>query len=159
MTFPPAVPSTQQVKFSKNHTPALILRVLLGAWFTYAGCLKVFVTGLGPFALDIANYKLLPTPLILLTAYLIPWAEIIAGTCFMLGILRKGAWFAMLGLVLAFTLSVGSAWARGLDISCGCLGSSEKISYWRKAIEFSLYLLTLAYLATHDLRPTPTPIE
>ncbi len=73
----------------------------------------------------------------------------------MLGIVRKGAWWAMLGLVLAFTISVGSAWWRGLDISCGCLGGTEKISYWRKAAEFALYFATLGYLAWVEWFPRP----
>jgi uncharacterized membrane protein YphA (DoxX/SURF4 family) len=80
-------------------------------------------------------------------AYLLPWAEVVAGMCFMLGILRRGAWLAMLALVLAFTIAVGSAWWRGLDISCGCTGAATKISYWGKALEFGMYYLVLAFLA------------
>jgi hypothetical protein len=53
----------------------------------------------------------------------------------------------MLGLVLAFTIAVGSAWWRGLDISCGCTGAATKISYWGKALEFIIYYLVLALLA------------
>ncbi|MBG7608328.1 MAG: DoxX family protein [Verrucomicrobia bacterium] len=130
-----------------NEKVALVLRVLMGAWFVYAGGLKIFGSGLDGFVVDIENYKLVTGGLAVAAAYIIPWVEVVAGICFMLGILRKGAWWAMLGLVLAFTVSVGSAWWRGLDISCGCLGSSEKISYWKKAAEFSLYFATLGYLA------------
>lgn len=126
---------------------ALVLRVLMGAWFAYAGGLKIFGTGLDGFVTDIENYKLVPPTLALAAAYIVPWMEVVAGVCFMLGIMKKGAWLAMLGLVLVFIVSVGSAWWRGLDISCGCLGGSEKISYWRKAAEFALYLATLGYLA------------
>ena len=125
---------------------ALVLRVLLGAWFVYAGGVKIFGAGLEGFVTDIANYKLVSPELTVAVAYIIPWVEVVAGICFMLGILRKGAWWAMLGLVLAFTVSVGSAWWRGLDISCGCLGGTEKISYWRKAAEFAVYFLALGYI-------------
>jgi len=132
---------------------ALVLRVLMGAWFVYAGGLKIFGTGLDGFVTDIGNYKLVPPQLAVAAAYIVPWAEVVAGICFMLGVLRKGAWWVMLGLVLAFTVSVGSAWWRGLDISCGCLGGTEKISYWRKAAEFALYFATLGYLAWVEWRP------
>jgi hypothetical protein len=81
--------------------------------------------------------------------------EVVAGICFMLGALKKGAWLAMLGLVGAFTVSVGSAWWRGLDISCGCLGGAEKISYWAKAAEFALYYAVLGFLAWVWWRKTP----
>jgi len=134
---------------------ALVLRVLMGAWFVYAGGIKVFGTGLDGFVTDIGNYRLVSPPLAIAAAYIIPWVEIVAGVCFMLGIVRKGAWWAMLGLVLAFTISVGSAWWRGLDISCGCLGGTEKISYWRKAAEFALYFATLGYLAWVEWFPRP----
>lgn len=131
---------------------ALVLRVLIGAWFVYAGGLKIFASGLDGFVADIENYKLVSGGLAVAVAYIIPWVEVMAGICFMLGILRKGAWWAMLGLVLAFSFSVGSAWWRGLDISCGCLGGTEKISYWRKAAEFALYFAVLGYLAWVEWR-------
>ncbi len=132
---------------------ALTLRVLMGAWFLYAGGLKIFASGLPAFVQDIENYRLLTSPLAEVAAYLVPWLEVVAGLCFMLGALQKGAWMVMFALVTAFTVSVGSAWARGLDISCGCLGGAEPISYWKKAIEFAIYYATLALLAFTLWRP------
>lgn len=126
---------------------ALVLRVLMGAWFVYAGGMKVFGTGLDRFVTDIENYKLVSGQVAVGVAYFIPWLEIVTGICFMLGILRAGAWWAMLCLVVAFSVSVGSAWARGLDISCGCFGGTEKISYWWKALEFAGYFAALGYIA------------
>lgn len=131
----------------KSEILALSLRVLMGAWFVYAGALKIFVAGLDRFVVDIENYRLVSGHLAVVVGYTIPWFEVIGGLCFMLGILRKGAWWVMFGLVIAFVVSVGSAWARGLDISCGCLGGSEKISYWRKALEFAVYLAALGWIA------------
>lgn len=139
---------------------ALALRVLMGAWFVYAGGLKIFGTGLDGFVTDIENYRLVTGQAAVATAYFIPWLEIFAGLCFMTGLLPKGTWLAMLGLVLAFTVSVGSAWWRGLDISCGCLGGTEKISYWRKAIEFALYFAALGWIAWIEWRgPAADPPE
>lgn len=134
---------------------ALALRVLMGAWFVYAGGLKIFGTGLDRFVTDIENYRLVSGPAAVAAAYFIPWLEVFAGLCFLAGVLRKGAWLAMLGLVLAFSVSVGSAWWRGLDISCGCLGGTEKISYWRKTIEFAVYFAALAWIAWVEWRKAP----
>ena len=140
------------MEIKKDEMVALALRVVMGAWFVYAGANKIFITGLDAFVTDISNYKLVSEPIAITVAYVIPWAEVIAGICFMLGILRKGAWLAMLGLALAFTFSVGSAWWRGLDISCGCLGSAEKISYWRKAVEFAVYFVVLGFIGWSEWR-------
>ncbi len=141
----------------KSEILALVLRVLMGAWFVYAGGLKIFVAGLDRFVLDIENYRLVSGQLAVGVGYTIPWLEVIGGLCFMMGILRKGAWWVMFGLVMAFVVSVGSAWARGLDISCGCLGGSEKISYWRKAAEFAVYLATLGWIAWADCKTESQP--
>ena len=141
---------------SRTEKIALVLRVLMGAWFVYAGGLKVFVSGLDGFVQDIEHYKLVSGQLAVFAGYLVPWVEIVAGIFFMVGSLKKGAWWAMLGLVLVFSISVGSAWWRGLDISCGCLGGTEKISYWRKAAEFALYFAVLAFLAFEQWRPRVT---
>lgn len=131
----------------KDEMLALALRVTMGAYFTYTGGTKIFVSGLDRFAADIANYKMLSEGMSLAVAYILPWTEIVAGICFMLGVLRKGSWLAMLGLVSVFAYAIGSAWLRGLNISCGCTGGTEKISYWAKAAEFSAYYLALGFIA------------
>lgn len=143
------------MNMSKNETTALVLRVLMGAWFVYAGGIKIFASGLDQFAVDLGNYRMMSEEMAQVAGYFVPWFEVVAGICFMLGILKKGAWLAMFGLVVAFTVSVGSAWWRGLDISCGCLGGTEKISYWGKAAEFALYFATLAYIAWVEWRKAP----
>lgn len=143
------------MEMRKYEEIALRLSVAMGAYFVYAGGLKIFSSGLDQFAVDIGNYKLVSGWLAEAAAYMVAWVEVVAGLCFMLGILRKGAWLAMLGLVVAFTVSVGSAWWRGLDISCGCTGGAEKISYWGKAVEFAVYYAVLGYLAWVFWRKSP----
>lgn len=143
------------MEMRKHEEIALRLSVVMGAWFVYAGGLKIFSSGLNQFAVDIGNYKLVSDSMAVAAAYIVPWAEVVAGLCFMLGILRKGAWLAMLGLVAAFSVAVGSAWSRGLDISCGCLGGTEKISYWAKAGEFLMYYAVLGYLVWVWWRKAP----
>jgi uncharacterized membrane protein YphA (DoxX/SURF4 family) len=147
VTFSLTVGNIPVMEMRRDEMVALALRVLMGAYFVYAGGIKIFASGLDRFAVDIVNYQLVSDQMAVAAAYLIPWVEVVAGICFMLGVLRKGAWSAMLGLVLAFTVSVGSAWWRGLDISCGCTGGAEKISYWGKAAEFSVYYLALGFIA------------
>jgi len=131
---------------TKSQIAALILRVGLGFWFTYSGGLKLFVIGLDRFTRDVANYQLVGPPFDAIAAYMVPWVELIAGLCLMLGLLHRGAILAIGGLVAVFTVAVGSAWIRQLDISCGCHGGDEPIRYWWKAAEFAFYSAALTFL-------------
>jgi uncharacterized membrane protein YphA (DoxX/SURF4 family) len=125
---------------------ALIARVLLGCWFVYSGGMKVFGSGLDRFTRDVANYKIVGPPLDAVAAYTVPWFEIVAGVCLMLGILRKGAILTLVGLVCVFAFCIGWAWIHQLDISCGCHGGDAPIHYWGKAAEFAGYFLLLGGL-------------
>lgn len=147
MTFSTVVRSNPAMEMRKDEMIALALRVAMGAYFTYTGGEKIFASGLDRFAVDISNYKLVSESMAVAAAYLVPWAEIVAGICFMLGVLKKGSWLAMLGLVTVFAVAVGSAWMRGMDIRCGCTGGAEKITYWKKALEFSAYYVALGFIA------------
>lgn len=136
-----------KAEFSKSgEAAALIARVCLGCWFVYSGGLKVFGTGLDRFVYDIANYKLVAQPLDAVAAYTVPWFEIVAGLCLMLGFFRRGAILTITGLVFVFAFCIGWAWWHQLDISCGCHGGDAKIRYWAKAAEFLGYYIVLAWL-------------
>lgn len=130
----------------------LTARVVLGLWFVYSGGHKVWVGGLHAFAEDIDNYRLLPEMLITPAAYAVPWVEIAAGLCLVLGCWMRGAILIMLGLVTGFSIFIGWAWQQQLDISCGCHGSDEPINYWWKALEFSGYFLVLGWLGWREYR-------
>jgi uncharacterized membrane protein YphA (DoxX/SURF4 family) len=125
---------------------ALALRVCLGCWFVYSGGFKVFASGLDRFVFDISNYRLVGEPLDAVAAYTVPWFEIVAGLCLMLGVFRKGAILTLAGLVCVFAFCIGWAWYHQLDISCGCHGSDAKIRYWWKAVEFAGYFAALGFL-------------
>lgn len=137
---------------------ALILRVVLGVWFLYSGGVKVFGSGLDRFTRDVANYKIVSAPLDAVAAYTVPWFEIIAGLCLMLGILRKGAILTLAGLVCVFAFCIGWAWFHQLDISCGCHGGDAKIQYWNKVIEFAGYFAVLGWLWLQEC-PGKSPVN
>jgi uncharacterized membrane protein YphA (DoxX/SURF4 family) len=133
---------------------ALVCRVLIGVWFVYSGGMKIFGSGLDRFTRDVANYQLVKAPWDAVAAYSVPWLEVIAGLCLMLGILRRGAILTIAGLVVVFSVSVGWAWSKGLDISCGCHGGDAPIQYWNKAAEFAGYFILLGWLWWRESRPT-----
>lgn len=130
----------------KSQVVALITRVLLGVWFVYSGGVKIFSSGLDRFTRDVANYQLVKPPWDAIAAYSVPWLELIAGLSLMLGILRRGAILTVAGLVVIFSVSVGWAWSKGFDISCGCHGGDAPIQYWHKAVEFTGYFILLGWL-------------
>ncbi len=108
--------------------------------------MKVFASGLDRFTRDIANYKLVAPPLDAVAAYTVPWFEIVAGICLLVGVLRRGAILTLAGLVGVFAFCIGWAWFHQLDISCGCHGSDAPIHYWSKVAEFAGYWVVLAGL-------------
>ena len=114
--------------------------------------MKIFGTGLDRFMQDVANYQLAKAPLDAIAAYSVPWLELVAGVCLMLGILRKGAILTIAGLVVVFSISIGWAWLKGLNISCGCHGGDAPISYWNKVVEFSVYFMILGWLWWKEMR-------
>jgi uncharacterized membrane protein YphA (DoxX/SURF4 family) len=130
----------------RNHALAIVMRVLLGAWFLYSGGGLIFASGLDRFTVDIANYQLVKPPFDAIAAYCVPWLECIAGLCLMLGIMRRGAILAIAGLVVMFAVAIGWAWLHKLDITCGCHGGNAPISYWKKVAEFSAYFACLGWL-------------
>lgn len=125
---------------------ALVLRVILGVWFAITGIIKIFFVGLDRFTADVANYRIVAAPWDAVAAYTVPWFEVVAGVCLMAGVLRRGAIVTIGGLVAVFAVAVGAAWARGLDISCGCFGGGEPMNYWGKAAELSAYAAVLGWL-------------
>lgn len=98
----------------------LILSWLAGGLFVYAGMLKALDPA--QFASDIANYQLLPWTACAAAAVYLPWVEILAGAGLILNWNRAGALRILCFLMLLFLQALITAWARGLNIECGCFG-------------------------------------
>ena len=79
------------------------------------------------FARDIQRYAIIPWPdaTVLLAIYL-PWLEILSGVAVIVRRLHLGALTTIAALMLVFTAALTSAWARGLDIECGCFGRKKE---------------------------------
>lgn len=101
-----------------------ILRIGIGLLFVFAGVLKLL--DIQQFAIDVHNFRLTPWSLSVVIALYLPWLEILAGAVFASGWKRlmQGSWWTLTLLVLGFVIALGSAWARGLDIQCGCFGEA-----------------------------------
>lgn len=103
------------------------LRLAFGALFLLSGLLKLKDPIL--FADDVRNYRLVGDPIAPAMALFVPWIEVVAGIAVMTDRLARGASLILTGSMVVFTLAIVIAWARGLDISCGCFGGEEEMNY------------------------------
>ncbi len=101
---------------------------------------------LSRFTQDVANYQLVTAPLDAVAAYTVPWVEMVAGICLLLGLLRRGTLLVLAGLVTIFAVAIAWAWLKQLDIACGCHGGDAPIRYWSKVLEFAAYYAAFAGL-------------
>lgn len=97
-------------------------RLGVSALFAWAAIPKMLDPA--AFALAVDRYELLPTALVAPVAITLPWIELVA----VVALFTSTRWRIAGGLVLAallvvFAGAIGSAWARGLDVSCGCFGT------------------------------------
>ena len=119
----------------------ILLHLLLGGVFLYAGALKA----LNPmtFLDDVRSFDLLTDPYAAWLALFLPWLEIVSGIAVITGLLRKGALLVLNGSLLVFLVAIGISWYRGIDIQCGCFGSSDATSNYQELILRDLALLGL----------------
>lgn len=93
--------------------------VLGGVWLA-AGLLKVPDPAESVRA--VRAYQLLPEALVPTVGYVLPILEIVLGICLILGLLTRLSGLLSSLLLLAFVVGIAAAWARGLEIECGCFG-------------------------------------
>lgn len=100
----------------------LAVRVVLGGVYMVAGGLKLMdVPG---FAIVIAQYGIVPVPLLGWVALLLPLAEVLAGAGLVFRV--RGSLGAVTGMTLLFLAVLGYAIWTGLSIGdCGCFSPGE----------------------------------
>ena len=114
----------------------MLLAVLLGAVFIYAGVVKLRATG--EFAENIAGFRLLPPALDNLLAISLPPFEILLGCLLIVGWRRRTVAFCALLLTGIFLLALLTVWLRGISVNCGCFGSEGGSLSPRKQLWLSI---------------------
>ena len=108
---------------------ALLLRIALGAIFVYAAWVKLREPW-ELFALAINSYDLLPLKAVELVARTLPWLEMAIGLMLIVGRgLRITATVTSL-VLLVFIGALLRAKLKGMEISCGCFGNNEPLTWW-----------------------------
>lgn len=96
----------------------ILLRLIIGGVYVYVAWNKL----INPeeFAKAIKNYDMLPLQVINIIAITLPYIELFAGLFLIFGFYKKGS-SVILGMTLVvFIIALTSAYARGLNIDCGC---------------------------------------
>ena len=101
-------------------------RILLGGVFLVAGVLKVPDPAAAVRA--VRAYQLLPERMVAPVAFGLPVVEIAVGLALLAGVFVRTAAVAAAVLLVVFLVGVGSAWARGLQIDCGCFGNGGQVA-------------------------------
>lgn len=131
-------------------------RLLVGGVWIVAGLLKLPDPAASVRA--VRAYQLLPEAIVPAVGYALPIIEVLVGVSLVIGLLvRIGAVLSGV-LFLAFIVGISAAWARGLQIDCGCFGgggydanATEKYP-WEIARDFGL-LFVSAWLVWRPRSP------
>jgi uncharacterized membrane protein YphA (DoxX/SURF4 family) len=105
---------------------ATAARLLLGGVLLVAGALKVPDPAAAVRA--VRAYQLLPEALVGPVAFGLPVLEIAVGLALLVGVFVRTAALASAALMVLFLVGVVSAWARGLQIDCGCFGGGGTVA-------------------------------
>jgi putative oxidoreductase len=123
----------------------VVIRVVLGLVFVYAGILKI--SDPTAFARSVAAYKILPYALNYLVAAVLPWVETICGLLLVIGYRTRPAAFIIITMNLVFMAALASTIVRGLDIDCGCFRQGgEKTPAWMAILRDVLFLGAAVFL-------------
>jgi uncharacterized membrane protein YphA (DoxX/SURF4 family) len=105
---------------------ATAARLLLGVVLVVAGALKLPDPAAAVRA--VRAYRLLPEGLVDPVAFGLPVLEIAVGLALLAGVFVRTAALATAVLMVVFLAAVASAWARGLQIDCGCFGGGGQVA-------------------------------
>ncbi len=119
-------------------------RLTLGLLFLYAGGTKV--VDLDGFAGTIASYQLFPYAWNYLVAAILPFIELLAGALLLFNAQVRPASLVLGLLNLIFIVALVSLIWRGLEIDCGCFGSSGRATTPQEALVRDLVLMVLIFL-------------
>ena len=125
----------------------LVARLVTGGVWIVAGALKLPDPAASVRA--VRAYDLLPEAIVPTVGHLLPVLEIVVGLCLVLGLLTRVSAAISALLFLAFIVGIASAWARGLQIECGCFGGGGTSADaadeypWEIARDVGLLLLSL----------------
>lgn len=130
-------------------------RIALGALFLAAGLLKI--ADPSAFAFSIARLQVIPRGALGTAAIVLPWMEAVAGAALLFApAYRPAAVRVILGLLVALTVVLAVAIARGTAGPCGCFGGGDGFLS-RPGVALGRNVLLLGMAAVLTFRPRSAP--
>lgn len=129
-----------------------IVRIVLALIFFIAAVNKLSTPV--SFVLVIQDYQVFGAVLSAWFAVLIPFLEIVLGILLITGFWLSEAFLLTAALYLIFDGMIAQAFIRGLDIACGCFGTSyaSPINWWKIGENAILTAVAFAGLIIHYRR-------
>jgi uncharacterized membrane protein YphA (DoxX/SURF4 family) len=129
----------------------LVSRLTLGGVLFAAGYIKV--RSPDESQMSVRAYEMLPNSIANALGLVLPIIEVVIGTLLILGALTR-LMAAFGGLIMvAFVIAIAQAWARGLNIDCGCFGGGGAVEPGEtKYLHAILRDAGLAFLAAYLFR-------
>lgn len=107
-------------------------QIALGLFFVVAALPKI--ADPPSFAHMIYNYRILPGPLVNLSALVLPWAELLMGLALVCGIWRRSVALLVGALLVVFIVAISVNLLRGNAIDCGCFDVADAGKSWEERI-------------------------
>ena len=129
----------------------LVARLILGGVLFAAGYLKVGTPDKSQMA--VRAYEMLPISVANFLGLVLPPIEIVIGALLIVGALTRV--MAALGgfTMFVFIIAIAQAWARGLNIDCGCFGGGGAVAPGEtKYLQEILRDIGLVFLAAYLIR-------
>lgn len=130
-----------------------LLRWIVGGVFIYAGIMKAIDPA--QFAKDVDSFRMFPLPAAAAISLYLPWLEILSGAALAAKVWHQGASLVIGGLLVAFLIALSTALARGLDLTCGCLGHATNKTNYPLALFTDIALLAVLVMTRRSDPPSP----
>lgn len=142
---------------------SLVARLVLAGVFAYASLTKIGEPQATVRA--VRAYELLPNSVEVPLGYALPAVELALAALLLLGVALRFAGVVAAVIMLAFIGGISSAWARGLQIDCGCFGGggpTDDPQYGTELLRDGGFLLlallvALVPFSRWSLDPAPVP--
>jgi len=107
----------------------LLSRLLVGGVFLIAGFAKLKAPS-DRFISAVLGYRLLPRPLAVVWARILPWVEVVASSLLIVGLWSRFAVVVSTALLLMFSFAMAISLFQGKDQECGCFKTLTPVQ-WR----------------------------
>jgi putative oxidoreductase len=131
------------VSILKSEYLSILFRYTVGIFFIYASLSKLPYPA--QFAVNLANYQLIPYWAVNSVAVIVPWLEMVCGLFLLLGLWTRAAASLIVLQLIIMNIMIGiNLFIGAPPIPCGCTDTlGEPISWWMITKNTGWLLITL----------------